>query len=72
LPIDGAALHITSSKKEHRDDELRTHAPSDRPTSANITGFTGGGMEGGTFGAAVDAKDDAWFTTYGSNATAVF
>jgi len=47
-------------------------APNGRPISPNITGFTGGGMEGGTFGAAVDAKDDAWFTTYGSKAIAVF
>jgi hypothetical protein len=30
-------------------------APNGRPISPNITGFTGGGMEGGTFGAAVDA-----------------
>src|SRR5262249_10652509 len=37
-----------------------------------ITGFTGGGMEGGTFGTAVDAKDNAWFTTYGSRAIVVF
>ena len=29
-------------------------------------------MEGGTFGAAVDAKDNAWFTTYGSKAIVVF
>jgi hypothetical protein len=47
-------------------------APNGRPISPNITGFTGGGMEGGTFGAAVDAKDNAWFTTYGSKAIAVF
>jgi hypothetical protein len=47
-------------------------APNGRPLSPNITGFTGGGMEGGTFGAAVDAQDDAWFTTYGSKAIAVF
>jgi hypothetical protein len=47
-------------------------APNGRPLSPNITGFTGGGMEGGTFGAAVDAKDNAWFTTYGSKAIAVF
>ena len=47
-------------------------APNGRPISPNITGFTGGGMEGGTFGAAVDARDDAWFTTYGSKAIAVF
>ena len=36
------------------------------------TGFTGGGMEGGTFGAAIDAKDNVWFTTYGSKAIVVF
>ena len=47
-------------------------APNGRPISPNITGFTGGGMEGGTFGAAVDANDNAWFTTYGSKAIVVF
>ena len=47
-------------------------APNGRAISPNITGFTGGGMEGGTGGAAVDANDNAWFTTYGSKAIAVF
>ena len=47
-------------------------APNGRPLSPAVTGFTGGGMEGGTFGAAVDAKDNAWFTTYGSKAIVVF
>jgi len=47
-------------------------APNGQPLSPNTTGFTGGGMEGGTFGAAVDSKDNAWFTTYGSRAIAVF
>jgi hypothetical protein len=47
-------------------------APNGHPISPNITGFTGGGMEGGTFGAAVDANDNAWFTTYGSKAIVVF
>ena len=47
-------------------------APNGTPLSPITTGFTGGGMEGGTFGAAVDAKDNAWFTTYGSKAIAVF
>jgi hypothetical protein len=47
-------------------------APNGRPLSPITTGFTGGGMEGGTFGAAVDAKDDAWFTTYGGKSIAVF
>ena len=46
--------------------------PNGKPLSPITTGFTGGGMEGGTFGAAVDAKDNAWFTTYGSKAIAVF
>jgi sugar lactone lactonase YvrE len=29
-------------------------------------------MQGGTFGAAVDAKDNAWFGTYGGKSIAVF
>ena len=29
-------------------------------------------MQGGTFGAAVDAKDNAWFTSYGGKSIAVF
>src|SRR5580704_11002136 len=47
-------------------------APDGRPLSPITTGFTGGGMEGGTFGAAVDAHDNAWFTTYGGHSIAVF
>jgi hypothetical protein len=47
-------------------------APNGKPLSPITTGFTGGGMEGGTFGTAVDAKDNAWFTTYGSKSIAVF
>lgn len=47
-------------------------APNGKPLSPRTTGFTGGGMEGGTFGAAIDAKDNAWFTTYGSKAIVVF
>ncbi len=47
-------------------------APNGRPLSPMTTGFTGGGMEGGTFGAAVDAKDNAWFTSYGSKSITVF
>ena len=47
-------------------------APNGRPLSPITTGFTGGGMEGGTFGAAVDAKDNAWLTNYGSKSITVF
>ncbi len=47
-------------------------APSGKPLSPITTGFTGGGMEEGTFGAAVDARDNAWFGTYGSKAISVF
>jgi hypothetical protein len=47
-------------------------APNGRPLSPITTGFTGGGMEGGTFGAAVDSHDNAWFTTYGSKTITVF
>ena len=46
--------------------------PTAKPLSPNTTGFTGGGMEGGTFGAAIDAKDNAWFSTYGSKSIVVF
>ena len=46
--------------------------PNGKPLSPAITGFSGGGMEGGTFGAAVDAKDNAWFGTYGGRSIAVF
>ncbi len=47
-------------------------APNGRPISPITTGFVGGGMEGGTFGAAVDAKDNAWLTSYGSKSITVF
>ena len=47
-------------------------APDGQPLSPITTGFTGGGMEGGTFGAAVDAHDNAWFTNYGSRSITVF
>jgi hypothetical protein len=47
-------------------------APDGQALSPNTDGFSGGGMEGGTFGAAIDAKDDAWFSTYGSKAIVVF
>ena len=47
-------------------------APNGQPLSPITTGFTGGGMEGGTFGAAVDAHDNAWFTSYGSRSITVF
>ncbi|HEY2120364.1 MAG TPA: hypothetical protein VGH37_14335 [Candidatus Acidoferrum sp.] len=46
--------------------------PNGKPLSPITTGFIGGGMEGGSFGAAVDAKDNAWFSTYGSKAIAAF
>ncbi len=47
-------------------------APNGRPLSPITTGFTGGGMEGGTFGAAIDANDNAWLTNYGSKSITVF
>ncbi len=47
-------------------------APNGKPLSPITTGFTGGGMEGGTFGAAIDAKDNAWLTSYGSKSITVF
>jgi hypothetical protein len=47
-------------------------APNGRPLSPMTTGFAGGGMQGGTFGAAVDTKDNAWLTSYGGKSIAVF
>jgi hypothetical protein len=47
-------------------------SPNGQPLSPITTGFTGGGMEGGTFGAAVDAKDNAWLSNYGSQSISVF
>src|ERR1700751_813470 len=47
-------------------------APNGRPLSPITTGVAGGGMQGGTFGAAVDAKDNAWLSSYGGKSIAVF
>ena len=47
-------------------------APDGKPLSPMTTGFAGGGMQGGTFGAAVDANDNAWLTSYGGKSIAVF
>jgi hypothetical protein len=47
-------------------------APNGKPLSPITTGFAGGGMQGGTFGAAVDAKDNAGLTSYGGKSIAVF
>ena len=47
-------------------------APNGQPLSPATTGFTGGGMQGGTFGVAVDADDNAWLTNYGGQSIAVF
>ena len=47
-------------------------APNGRAISPITTGFTGGGMEGGTFGNAIDAKDNVWLANYGSKSITVF
>ena len=47
-------------------------APDGHPLSPITTGFTGGGMQGGSFGAAVDAHDNAWLSSYGGKSIAVF
>ena len=46
--------------------------PNGKPLSPITTGFSGGGMQGGTFGAAVDAHDNVWLSSYGSRSIAVF
>jgi hypothetical protein len=47
-------------------------APDGKPLSPSPTGFAGGGMQGGTFGAAVDSHDNAWLTSYGGKSITVF
>jgi DNA-binding beta-propeller fold protein YncE len=47
-------------------------APNGKPLSPMTTGFAGGGMQGGTFGAAIDSHDNAWLTSYGSKSITVF
>ncbi len=47
-------------------------APNGRPISPITTGFYGGGMEGGTFGFAIDAQGNAWAAGYGGADIAIF
>jgi len=47
-------------------------APNGMPISPITTGFAGGGMQGGTFGAAVDSHDNAWLSSYGGKCITVF
>jgi len=46
--------------------------PNGKPLSPITTGFTGGGMEGGTFGAAIDLKGNVWLSSYGSKSITLF
>jgi hypothetical protein len=46
-------------------------APNGRPLSPMTTGFAGGGMQGGTFGNAIDANDNVWLSSYGGKSIAV-
>src|SRR5262252_7219346 len=46
--------------------------PNGKPLSPITTGFAGGGMQGGSFGLAVDANDSAWISSYGGKSIAVF
>jgi sugar lactone lactonase YvrE len=46
--------------------------PNGKPLSPITTGYTGGGMMGGTFGAAIDDKGNVWFSSYGSKSLTVF
>ena len=48
-------------------------APDGTPLSPAVTGFTGGGLLGPGFGLAIDAKDNAWLTSFaGNNNVALF
>jgi hypothetical protein len=46
--------------------------PNGKPLSPITTGFAGGGMQGGTFGAAIDLKGNVWLSSYGSKSISVF
>jgi hypothetical protein len=46
--------------------------PNGKPLSPITVGFAGGGMQGGTFGAAVDSHDNAWLSSYGGKGLTVF
>jgi DNA-binding beta-propeller fold protein YncE len=51
---------------------FRKFAPNGKPLSPMTTGFYGGGFAGGTFGNAVDDKDNVWLTSYGGHAISKF
>ena len=46
--------------------------PNGKALSPQTIGFAGGGMQGGTFGAAIDRKGNVWLSSYGSKSIAVF
>ena len=47
-------------------------APNGKPISPITTGYYGGGFAGGTFGNAVDDKDNVWLTSYGGHSISKF
>jgi streptogramin lyase len=54
------------------DGNLSEFGPNGKPLSPMTTGFTGGGLEGVGYGLAIDADDNVWVTTYGSQTIAKF
>jgi hypothetical protein len=54
------------------DGNLSKFAPNGKPLSPMTTGFTGGGLQGIGFGLAIDADDNVWGSTYGSQAIVKF
>jgi hypothetical protein len=51
---------------------LSKFAPDGKPLSPMTTGFTGGGLEGIGFGMALDANDNVWAGTYGTQTIVKF
>ena len=51
---------------------LSKFAPDGRPLSPMTTGFTGGGILGPGFGLAIDARDNAWVTSFTGNSINLF
>jgi streptogramin lyase len=51
---------------------LSKFAPDGKPLSPMTSGFTGGGLEGIGFGMALDANDNVWAGTYGTQTIVKF
>jgi hypothetical protein len=54
------------------DGTLSKFAPNGEPLSPPVTGFTGGGLGGPGFGLTLDAQENVWLTSTGTNSISKF